>query len=266
MSFVTVEQAIVLGIVQGLGEFLPISSSAHLVLVPWFLRWDYAGLAFDVALHTGTLLAVVLYFWKDWLVLIAHGVRRAPTVEGRLFWYVAAATVPGALFGYFLEEEAQTAFRQPFLIGVMLMAMGVVLYLADKMAPKNKGMAQISLLDGILIGISQALAIIPGVSRAGITMTAGRLRGLQREAAARFSFLLSAPIIFGAGLVEFGKLDPSRIDAPFLAGVAVSAAVGFFSIGFLLRFLTRHSFMVFVWYRLLLGAAVVAVSVLRSAV
>lgn len=260
----TVEQAIILGVVQGLGEFLPISSSAHLVLVPWFFGWNYAGLAFDVALHTGTLLAVVLYFWKDWLVLIVDGLRRAPTVEGRLFWYVAVATVPGALFGYFLEEEAQTVFRQPFLIGVMLMAMGIFLYLADKKAPAQKGMDRVGLLDGIVIGISQALAILPGVSRAGITMTAGRLRGLRRETAARFSFLLSVPIIFGAGLVELGKLNPAAVDFSFFVGVGVSAAVGFLSIGFLLRFLTRHNFMLFVWYRLFLGAAVIALSAMRG--
>lgn len=259
----SIGEAVILGIVQGLGEFLPVSSSAHLVLVPWLMGWPYAGLTFDVALHLGTLLAVVCYFWRDWLVLLADGLRRAPTVEGRLFWYVVVATVPGALFGYFLEEQAETVFREPLLIGSMLMIMGVVLYLVDSRAPKTRKLGQMGLGDSILIGVSQALAIIPGISRAGITMTAGRFLGLQREAAARFSFLLSAPIIFGAGLVQLSKITPSQINAPFLTGVLVSAVVGFLSIGFLLRYLTRHSFVIFVWYRLLLGAAVIIIALLR---
>lgn len=259
----SIGEAVILGIVQGVGEFLPVSSSAHLVLVPWLVGWPYAGLNFDVALHLGTLLAVVCYFWRDWLVLLADGLRRAPTVEGRLFWYVVVATVPGALFGYFLEEQAETVFREPLLIGSMLMIMGVVLYLVDSRAPKTRKLGQMGLGDSILIGVSQALAIIPGISRAGITMTAGRFLGLRREAAARFSFLLSAPIIFGAGLVQLSKITPSQINAPFLTGVLVSAAVGFLSIGFLLRYLTRHSFVIFVWYRLLLGAMVIIIALLR---
>ncbi|MEW6275784.1 MAG: undecaprenyl-diphosphate phosphatase [Bacillota bacterium] len=259
----SIGEAVILGIVQGLGEFLPISSSAHLVLVPWFAGWPYAGLTFDVALHIGTLLAVVGYFWRDWLVLLADGLRRAPTVEGRLFWYVVVATIPGALFGYFLEEQAETVFREPFLIGLMLMLMGIVLYLVDSRAPKWRKLGQIGLADSILIGVSQALAIIPGISRAGVTMTAGRFLGLEREAAARFSFLLSAPIISGAGLMQLSKITPSQVNAPFLTGIVVSAVVGFLSIGFLLRYLTRHSFVVFVWYRLLLGAVVILFAFLR---
>jgi undecaprenyl-diphosphatase len=256
-------EAVLLGIVQGLGEFLPISSSAHLVLVPWFMGWPYAGLSFDVSLHIGTLLAVVGYFWKDWLVLLSDGLRRAPTIEGRLFWFVVVATIPGALFGYFLEEQAETIFREPLLIGSMLMILGVILYLVDCRVARRKGLAQIELGESIWIGISQALAIIPGISRAGITMTIGRFLGLDREAAARFSFLLAAPIIFGAGLMQLGKITPSQINAPFLTGIIVSAMVGFLSISFLLRYLTRHSFIIFVWYRLLLGAAVIVTTFLR---
>lgn len=256
-------EAAVLGIVQGVGEFLPISSSAHLVLVPWLMGWRYAGLTFDVALHVGTLLAVVCYFWRDWLALLSAGLRRAPTVEGRLFWYIVAATIPGALFGYFLEEQAETVFREPLLIGIMLVTMGIVLYLVDSRAPKARKLAQIGLSDSVLIGVSQALAIIPGISRAGITMTAGRFLGLEREAAARFSFLLSAPIIFGAGLMQLGKITPSQIDAAFLTGVTVSAVVGFLSIGFLLRYLARYSFVLFVWYRLILGTGVIIIALFR---
>jgi len=257
-------EAVVLGIVQGLGEFLPISSSAHLVLVPWLMGWRYAGLTFDVALHAGTLVAVVCYFWQDWVVLIRQGLRRSSAVEGRLFWYLVVATVPGVFFGYLFEEQAETVFREPLLIGIMLMAMGVFLFLADGHTPKKKRLEHLSLADGLWIGISQALAIIPGVSRAGITMTAGRLLGLEREAAARFSFLLSTPIIFGAGVMQLGKITPADINTSFVTGVVISAVVGFAAIKFLLGYITRHSFGIFVGYRLLLGAVVIVVALLRS--
>jgi len=257
-------QAVILGIVQGLGEFLPISSSAHLVLAPWLFGWEDPGLTFDVALHMGTLLAVVFYFWRDWLTLLYDGLRFAPTKEGRLFWYLVVATVPGAFFGYFMEKWAETTFRTPVLVGIMLIVMGVILWLVDSKMPKRKRLMQINLPDSIWIGISQGLAIIPGVSRAGITMTAGRFRGLDREAAARFSFLLSLPIILGAGVMQLGKINPAQIDTPFLTGMIVSAVVGFLSIGFLLRYLTRHNFGIFVWYRLLLGATVVILALLKQ--
>lgn len=250
-------EAIVLGIVQGVGEFLPISSSAHLVLVPWLMGWQYAGLTFDVALHMGTLLAVVAYFWRDWLILLHDGVLRQKTIEGRLFWYLVVATVPGAAIGYLLEEQAETVFREPLIIGVMLIVMGIILYLADSRSPAYKRLDDIGLGESIWIGFSQALAIIPGVSRSGITMAVGRMAGLDRETAARFSFLMSTPIIFGAGIMQLPKLTPADLNLPFLTGVIVSAVVGFLSIKFLLRFLTQHSFKIFIWYRMILGLAVI---------
>ncbi|WP_027719169.1 undecaprenyl-diphosphatase UppP [Desulfovirgula thermocuniculi] len=258
-------QAALLGAVQGVGEFLPISSSAHLVLVPWFLGWRYEGLAFDVALHMGTLMAVVAYFWQDWLVLLRDGLSRRRSAEKRLFWCLVIATVPGAVFGYLLEEKAETVFREPLLIGIMLMVMGLILYLADTRAPAFKYLEDIGLKESLWIGLSQALAIIPGVSRSGITMAAGRAAGLDREAAARFSFLLSTPIIFGAGVLQLPRLAPADLTASFFVGVATSAVVGFLSIRFLLRYLTRHSFGIFIWYRFLLGLAVVVLAVLRAA-
>lgn len=256
--------AVVLGIVQGLGEFLPISSSAHLVLVPWIFGWHYAGLTFDVALHMGTLFAVVLFFWKDWIVLMKDGLRLRSTNEGRMFWYLVVATIPGAAFGYFMEEQAETIFRQPLLIGILLMAMGVILYFVDSRAPRRKQLHHMGLADSLVVGLSQALAILPGVSRAGITMTAGRMIGLTRETAARFSFLLSTPIIFGAGVMQLKDMSPGDINTSFITGVVVSAVVGFLSIKFLLQYLTQRSFSIFVWYRLVVGAAVVVLALLRG--
>lgn len=256
-------QALVLGFVQGVGEFLPISSSAHLVLLPWLLGWPYAGLTFDVALHVGTLVAVVAFFWRDWLDLCREGLRGRATPEGRLFWYLVIATLPGALFGYLLEEQAKTVFRNPLLIGIMLMVMGIVLYLADTRVGERKRLNDIGLMDSLIIGMSQAMAIIPGVSRSGITMAAARVLGISREASARFSFLLSTPIILGAGISQLTEMTLADIDRAFFIGVITSALVGFLSIKFLLTYLTRRNFGVFVWYRLLAGCFVIIVYFLR---
>ena len=257
-------QAVVLGIVQGIGEFLPISSSAHLVIIPWLMKWAYAGLTFDVALHVGTLIGVVSYFWRDWLVLLRNGFSRRPGKERNLFWYLVLATIPGAVIGYVFEEQAKTVFREPLLIGIMLIVMGIVLYAADRLSLARKGLNQLTLADALGIGISQALAIIPGVSRAGITMTCGRLLSLKRETAARFSFLLSTPIIFSAGILQLKQLQMADLNIPFFTGVVVSALVGYLAIKFLLIYLTRHGFGLFVWYRLLLGIIVIIVALTRN--
>jgi undecaprenyl-diphosphatase len=260
----TVFQALVLGVVQGLGEFLPISSSAHLVLVPWVFQWQDPGLSFDVALHMGTLLAVVAFFWRDWFSLISEAVKRRSTREAYLFWYLVVATVPGAIFGFLFEKQAETVFRTPLLIGIMLIVMGIILYWVDQRAARRKNIYGAGFGDSVFIGLSQALAIIPGVSRSGITMTAGRFRGLSREAAARFSFLLSTPIIFGAGIMKLKDLPAGDINLPFIVGVLSSAVVGFISIGFLLKYLTERSFAVFVWYRFAAGLAVIVLSMVRG--
>jgi len=260
----TVFQALILGVVQGLGEFLPISSSAHLVLVPWVMGWEYAGLTFDVALHMGSLIAVVAFFWRDWFVLTRDALARRATPESKMFWYIVAATIPGAAVGFIFEQQAETVFRTPLLIGVMLIVMGVILYWVDRRAAKRKGMWGMTFGDALFVGVSQSLAIIPGVSRSGVTMTAGRFRGLTREAAARFSFLLSTPIIVGAGVYKLKDLAATNIDAAFITGVVSSAVVGFLSIGFLLRYLTERSFGVFVWYRLLAGTAVIVLDLVRT--
>lgn len=257
-------EAVIMGLVQGLGEFLPISSSAHLVLTPWLFGWKDPGLAFNVALHIGTLVAVLAFFWRDWMVLARDGLSGRKTHEGRMFWYLVVATLPGAAFGYFLEDYVATVLRNPVLIGILLILMGIVLYVADRYSPAGKGMYQIGWKESFLIGVSQAFAVIPGVSRSGVTMTAGRFLGLDRETSARFSFLLSTPIIFGAGLVQFMDLTPADFTPPFITGIAVSALVGFIAIKFLLRFLVRNSFAVFVIYRFILGTAVIALAAYRG--
>ncbi|NLH26908.1 MAG: undecaprenyl-diphosphatase UppP [Syntrophomonadaceae bacterium] len=261
----TIWQSVVMGLVQGLGEFLPISSSAHLVLVPWFFNWLDPGLTFDIALHIGTLIAVIAYFWRDWVKLIMGAFQGTKSKEGRLFWYLVLATIPGAIMGLLLEEKAETVFRNPVLIAVMLIVLGVILYWADRKGRKLTDVNNISLGQSLMIGISQALAIIPGVSRSGITMTTGLLLGLTREGAARFSFLLSAPVIFGAGLIKVPDIlaNPGMINTPFLIGMLVSALSGAASIGFLLKYVQKKNFLPFVWYRFLLGAVVLLVALMR---
>ncbi|TCL56160.1 undecaprenyl-diphosphatase [Hydrogenispora ethanolica] len=260
----TVFQAFILGLAQGLGEFLPISSSAHLVLLPWILHWPDPGLSFDIALHLGTLLAVVAFFWKEWLILFRHGFSEGlRTREGRMFWFLVVASVPGALIGFIFEKQAETVFRDPALIGCLMIVMGVGLYLADRLGVKRGQSENLNLWQSLLIGLSQGLAILPGVSRSGITMTTGLLVGLDREESARFSFLLSTPIVVGAGLFNLRKLGPDAFTLPFGVGVATSALVGFLVIGLLLRWLRRSSFLPFVWYRLAVGLGVMALWLIR---
>jgi undecaprenyl-diphosphatase len=261
----TILQAAILGLVQGLGEFLPISSSAHLILVPWLFGWTDPGLTFDVALHIGTLVAVVIYFWKDWCRLIIKGFTDVRNVEGRLFWYLVAASVPGAIGGFLLEKKAETTFRSPILIAIMLILMGIFLCWADRRSAKNIEMNNITFGTNMLIGISQALAIIPGVSRSGITMTTGLFMGVTREGAARFCFLLSTPIIFGAAMVKLPYVmsNSSVITGNFMVGMLVSCITGLVSIGFLLRYVQTKDFLPFVWYRFMLGALVIMITILR---
>ena len=258
-------QAAILGLVQGLGEFLPISSSAHLVLIPWLFKWNDPGLTFDIALHIGTLIAVAIYFWKYWLKLITKGLTDVRSTEGKLFWYLVAATIPGAVVGFLLEKKAETIFREPILIATMLILLGVLLYWADRRGVKHIEMNRITFRTSLFIGLSQALAIIPGVSRSGITMTMGLLMGLTREGAARFSFLLAAPIIFGAALVKLPFLisNPSIITINFIIGILVSFVIGIFSIGFLLRYVQTNNFLPFAWYRFILGSLVIVIVLMR---
>ncbi len=222
-------------------------------------------MTFDVALHLGTLVAVVIYFWKDWWRLIRNGFTDVQSVEGRLFWYLVAASVPGAIGGYLLEKEAETVFRSPALIAIMLILMGILLYWADRRSAKKIEMDHITFGTSLLIGISQVLAIIPGVSRSGITMTTGLLMGVTRTGAARFSFLLSTPIIFGAAMVKLPDVvsNSSVITSNFVIGMAVSCIAGLASIGFLLRYVQTKNFLPFAWYRFILGAFAIVMATVR---
>jgi undecaprenyl-diphosphatase len=256
-------QAIVYGIVQGIGEFLPISSTAHIILVPWLFGWKDPGVVFDVALHLGTAAAVILFFIKDWLKLLTAGFTHPRTTDGKLFWFIVAATIPGGIAGVLLDKYME-AFRNPALIGVMLILMGIVLYLTDKLSRRDIDIKSIGLKRSIIIGISQALAVIPGVSRSGITMSTGRFLGMKRESIARFTFLMSAPIILADGLYHAKDMGSVPIEkAPFLAAVLTSAIVGALSIKFLLNYLKTKGFGVFAAYRLVLGVFVIVLYLIK---
>ncbi len=264
-------QVVVLAILQGITEFLPISSSAHLALAPWLFGWKDQGLTFDIALHIGTLAAVGLYFFRDWVQLVAQafGVRhgRDPELAAnrRLLWLLAAATVPAAVAGYFLKETVETTLRSPVVMGVMLIAIGGVMAVAERVGRRLRGIARITLGDAMIIGGAQALALVPGTSRSGITISAGLFRGLDRAAAARFSFLLSTPVVAAAAakamldLVEQGGV-PAQLASHFALGVVLSAVTGCLAISLLLRFLRNHGLYVFIYYRIAFGALVLALA------
>ncbi|MGH7855882.1 MAG: undecaprenyl-diphosphate phosphatase [Candidatus Binatia bacterium] len=263
---VTPAQGFVYGLLQGLTEVLPISSSAHLVLLPWFAGWKDPGLGFDVALHGGTLLAVLWYFWRDWLSL-AYGVGAslragalASNPEARLFWQLALASVPAALAGVVFGEAAETTFRAPLLLAATLSGFGVLLYAADRLPQTRRGLPEIGWADAILIGIAQALAIVPGVSRSGVTITMARFLRIDREASARFSFLLATPIVFGAKLLEARSVRGMLGEPGQLLAFAASTVFGFVAIAALLRFVRGNTYSPFVVYRFALAALIVTIA------
>lgn len=283
----TIIQSIVLGLVQGLTEFIPVSSSAHLIIVPWLFKWSDPGLTFDVALHLGTLLALIWFFRKDWVRLIRAGVasiverKIGNDPDRKLAWFLVIGTIPGIIAGAFGESKIEELFHKagtPDTMGAMVSLavitalLGGALYIAERAAKHLRGMNQVSLKDSIVIGISQALAIFPGVSRSGSTITAGLAIGLQRETAARFSFLLSAPIILGAGaksaLDIHGQIASGAIThadlLPFIVGFVTAGISAYFCVKFLLRFLQKHSTDIFVYYRWLLAAMIIIIAVMRG--
>ena len=261
-------QALILGIVQGLTEFLPISSSAHLILFPWFFGWTDTlvdTLSFDVALHAGTLVAILWYFWSDWIELIRGflrilGKRRVVGANERLILYIILATIPAALAGLFLEKTVAETFRNPLLISLPLIAFSFLMIYAEKRPNPARPLNKITLRDSILIGVAQAVALLPGVSRSGITITAGLFRGYEREAATRFSFLLSTPAIAGAATLHLRHIfsGPGFQDGHIFAiGFFSSAVSGYLAIAFLMKYLRRHTLNVFAGYRLLLAAFII---------
>lgn len=259
-------EALILGIVQGLTELLPISSSAHLFLIPWLFKWQIPE-SFDVALHFGTLLAIGLFFFKDWINLIKGGyktlIKREKNTEGRIFWYIVAATIPGGIIGFVLDKYAEDILTKPLIIAIALIIMGMALYIVDKNSKSKTDYENLSFKQTFLIGLSQALAFIPGVSRSGITMTTGRLLGIKREAVAKYSFMLSAPIVLAATVfklnefIEYFCVANATEMIAFIIGILASFIVGILVIKFLLEFLKKGSFKIFAVYRVIIGMAVI---------
>lgn len=289
INLMEVVQSIILGFIQGVAEFLPISSSGHLILIPNLFNWRDQGLVFDVALHWGTLIAVVMYFWKDWMVIINKSYllswlknsksqipnpKQIPNnkfqknsfqfpvssfqfLKKDLLFIIIVSTIPGIITGLLLNNYAETIFRNPLLIAGTLFIGAVLLFYADKTGAKKTDLKNLTLKAGIIIGLFQALAIIPGMSRSGITITAALLLGLHRTDAARFSFLLSTPIILGAGIKEFPNLLNGGLDINIFLGVLVSAISGYLAIKYMLKYLENRSYNIFVGYRIILAIAII---------
>jgi undecaprenyl-diphosphatase len=265
-------QAIVLGLVQGATEFIPVSSSGHLVLVPWLLGWDSPGLVFDTVVHWGTLVAVLAYFWRDWLALILAWLRgllrwdwRDPLA--RLAWLLILGSIPAALIGFLLEDFFESLFGKPVWVSFFLLVTAGLLALSERLGKRSRVMGDLRWHDALLIGLVQAAAIAPGISRSGATMATGLFRGLQRPDAARFSFLLATPIIFGAGLFKlldlFAVPDPLSHVPLLLVGFLTAAIVGYLCIWGLLRYLQRGTLYPFAIYCAFAGVFCLIVAWLR---
>ena len=261
--------SIILGIIQGLTEFLPISSSAHLNLFPWIFGWENISEGMDVALHIGTLLALIIFFFKDWINLIKAGykqvVKKEKSTDGRIFWYLVLATIPAGILSLVLDKISDKIIGdninlEMVIIAITLMVMGIILYIVDKKAKSEVNYENMSLKQAILIGISQALAAaFPGVSRSGITMTVGRALKLDRESTAKFSFLLATPITLAAVIFD---LTSFTFNLALILGILASFLVGLFVIKFLLDYLKKGSFKVFAIYRVILGIFVILYAII----
>ena len=265
-------QAIILGLVQGATEFIPVSSSGHLVLVPWLLGWDSPGLVFDTVVHWGTLVAVLAYFWRDWLALIlawGRGLLRWDWRDplARLAWLLILGSVPAAVIGFLLEDFFESLFGEPVWVSFFLLITAGLLALSERLGERSRDTSDLRWHDALVIGLGQAAAIAPGISRSGATMAAGLFRGLRRPDAARFSFLLATPIIFGAGLFKlldlFAMPDPLAQVPALLAGFLTAAIVGYLCIWGLLRYLQRGTLYPFAIYCALLGSFCLVVAWLR---
>ena len=265
--------AIVLGIVQGLTEFLPVSSSAHLALVPWLLGWKDQGLSFDIALHIGTLAAMIIYFFKDWLQVIGQGIGLdlgfdpALRRNKQLFWLLVLASIPAGVIGLLVKDLAENVWRyNQYLIGTMFIVVGIFMWWCDRVSHKGKDLGHVTLVDALCIGAAQALALVPGTSRSGITISVGLLRNLDRASAARFSFLLATPATAGAAAKDFydmykhGGGIPADMQTAFIVGILVSGLTGIVVIQFFLNYLRKRSLNFFVTYRIIFGIIVIALA------
>jgi undecaprenyl-diphosphatase len=248
--------SLILGVIQGLTEFLPVSSSGHLVLVPWLFKWEDPGMTFDIALHIGTLFALIIYFWKDWIELLKNW-------EKPMLWYIVIGCIPAAVFGLKFEKYFETVFRSPLIVALFMIGMGIVMAAADKLGKKADDLSAVNPRNVLFIGFAQVLALMPGVSRSGITMTAALAAGFKRETAARFSFLLAMPVTAGAGLLKTVHVAkhglPDGQGMFFALGIIISAVSGFIAIKYLLKFLEKHSLAVFSGYRVVLGLLAIAI-------
>ena len=266
----TVFQALVLGLVQGLTELLPVSSSAHLALTPFFLGWKDPGLAFDVALHLGTLIALFWYFRREWLEMSVSAwkivrTRRIETVHDKRLLFLLVATIPGGIGGLLLNDYAESTFRSPLLIACTLSVMGLLLWAVDRWSARVRAIEEITMRDAILVGCAQVFALIPGVSRSGSTITAGRALQLDRPSAARFSFLMSMPITLAAVVLKVpDAVRAEGLSTPLMVGVLAAAISSWLAITVLLRYISKHSFGVFALYRLGVAAAVFATLYFRG--
>jgi len=269
-------RAIVLGVVQGLTEFLPISSSGHLILIRRLFNWPDQGLAFDVGLHVGTLLALLAYFWRDWWAMVVSGLRDfgrhglkmgVYASESQLLWLLALGSVPAAVFGLLFDTWFEEHVRQPWLVAVTLGAFGLLMLIADRRARLQRTVHDVGIIDAVFIGVAQACALVPGVSRSGATMTAALVRGLDRNSAARFAFLLGTPAFVGAALLKAKDLagESSAQYGELAAGLVCSTVVGFLTIHFLLRFLRTRSLVPFVYYRWAVAVLTLLIGAIRIA-
>lgn len=263
-------QSIILGIVQGLTEFLPISSSAHLNVFPWIFNWNDLSEGMDVALHLGTLLALAIFFFKDWINLIKAGYKKAvkkeDSTDGRIFWYLVAATIPAGIISIVLKKVSEKIIGdninvQMTVIAISLIVMGAILYIVDKKAKSTTDYSHISLKQSMLVGISQAIAAaFPGVSRSGITMTVARALKIDRESAAKFSFMLAMPITFAAVIFKIGSF---KFDLALILGILASFVVGFLIIKFLMNYLKKGNFKIFAIYRIIFGIIIIILALTR---
>lgn len=262
--------AIILGVVQGLTEFLPVSSSAHLNVFPWIFGWETISESFDIALHFGTLLAILVFFFKDWINLISGGIkkvfRKQDSLEGKMFWYLVIATIPAGILSLLLDKIAEVIINgnlelEMILISVALIVMGIILYIVDKKAKSEVSYENITLKQSVIVAVSQALAAaFPGVSRSGITMTIARALKFDRESAAKFSFLLATPIVAAAVLVNITEF---AFSIPFVLGVVSSFIVGLIVIKFLMDYLKKGSYKIFAIYRIIIGLIILALVFIR---
>lgn len=267
-------QTFILGLIQGIAEFLPISSSAHLIIfrdlfgIGSFMGRD-VNLAFDIALHLGTLLAIVIYFFKDFWNMFIKGITKGPKDhEGKILWFIIVATIPGAIAGVLFEDVIENIIRGNFyIIATCLVIMGIIIFLFDKIMKQKKSFQEMGFLDAIVIGCSQVFALIPGFSRSGTTIAAGRAMKLNREDASKFSFYLAAPIVLGAVVLQIFKSGTMEIVmanlSVFLIGILVAFISGLLCIEFLLKYIRNHDFKIFMWYRILIGIIVIAVALLK---